>query len=439
MYNAVITTITSVEPLPNSDNLVWSKIAGYDCIMGKEFAKVGKRVALFPPDGQLSEEYAKANDLVAYKDEQGNKKGGYFEANRRVKATRLRGSKSEAYIADIESFKFTGVDLTSLKDGFEFDTLNGIPICNKYYTPATQKAMKNNQKQGKPRKENVFFKKHFDTDQYKSNKKNLLEGAVVYITEKLHGTSARVGRVLDEKDKSGWFSKKYNALAWKFNLPKINTKKMEYDYLIGSRNVVLRNPEEVGGFYAQIGASENFRFVSAGKFKDSLRKGETVYYEIVGYLAETTSIMPSVDTKVLKDKEFEAKYGKRMSYSYRCVPGQFDEYVYRITQTNEDGHIIELPYYQMLARCAELGLKTPPLLVPPFVYDGNLEKLDDIVSSVTEGPSVVDPTHIREGVVVRGEQANGKHFWAKNKAFSFLVLEGHQKSDDNYVDTEEIS
>lgn len=436
-YKAIVTRITNIEPHPNADRLCITKIAGYNVIVGLD-TKEGDRVILFPPDGQLSEVYAENNDLVGYTDpETGERKGGFFEKNRRVKATRLRSMKSEAYIASLDSLAFTGTDLDSLKDGFEFDEINGFKICEKYYTPATRKMMASGKK---IRKSNEHFRKHVDTNQYRVRKGDIQKGALIFLSQKLHGTSARAGFVLDEKKMPlGVFKKVWNATlghVFGYSKAKVVT---EFDHLIGTRNVILDTPDCEKGFYKNVGASEQFRFTAFESFKDLLHKGEIVYSELVGFVDEHTPIMPFVETSKANNKELKKKYGKVMRYLYNCVPGQCDQYVYRITQTSNDGHATELSYYQMVRRVQELGLKTPPLMREPLVFNGNFDELDEIVESLTEGPDIIDDSHIREGVVVRAENPDGTVVFLKNKSFDFLMLEGVIKTDDNYVDLEEIS
>ena len=85
---------------------------------------------------------------------------------------------------------------------------------------------------------------------------------------------------------------------------------------------------------------------------------------------------------------------------------------------------------------SELGLNVVPL-IGRFIYEGDKEDLKTRVESVCEGPDIVDPTHIREGVVVRIE--NGNSFWAmKHKNFEFKVLEDIIK-DAGLEDIEESS
>jgi hypothetical protein len=83
-------------------------------------------------------------------------------------------------------FEYTKAKLNKLEVGYQFDELNGHPICNKYFTPQTLNAMKSGQK--KRPKENAMFARHIDTSQFKRNTNAIPPGAVVYISEKVHGT-----------------------------------------------------------------------------------------------------------------------------------------------------------------------------------------------------------------------------------------------------------
>ena len=434
-YKAIVTRITNIEPHPNANRLRVTKIAGYNVIIGLN-SEVGDRVILFPPDGQLSEIYAEKNDLVGYTDpETGERKGGYFDKNRRVKVTKLRGMKSEAYIASLDSLTFTGADLDSLKDGFEFDELNGFKICKKYYTLATKKMMAAGKKL---RKENKHFRKHIDTSQYRIRKGDIQKGALIILTQKLHGSSQRGGYVLDtNKLPLGIMKRTWDAtLGHIFGYAK-RKEITNFEYLIGTRNVILDTPEK--GFYKNAGANKQFRFAAFETFRSFLHKGEIVYSELVGFVNEHTPIMSFVSTDKTSDKELKKKYGKEMRYLYNCVPGQCDQYIYRITTTSDDGYPVEFPYFQMVTRAKELGVKTPPLMRDPFIFDGNFEVLDEIVENLTEGPDLIDDSHIREGVVIRAENPDGTTVFLKSKSFDFLVLEGVVRDNPDYVDLEEIS
>lgn len=429
-YNAVVARIYT-RPLPGSDNIALGTCQGYQVIVGKNVAD-GTLGVFFEGGGQLSEGYAAANDLVRRKDENGNPAGGYFEENRRVKAVKMRGAKSEGYWCPLESFAYTGADLDKLKEGDQFCELNGYPICNKYMTPETLRAATANQK--KVRKDNVMFAKHIDTEQFKRGINAIPAGAVIFVSEKLHGTSFRVGRVLEETPVVYTGVKKLLAkwLKWP-------TEKTEWTYLNGSRNVVLeKRPEGQEGYYGK----EEFRFNATKGI--TLHKGEVVYGELVGFTETGAPIMSPQDLSSLKDKKIEKRFGKVNTFRYGAANGECKAFVYRITQVNEDGNAVELSWNQMVARARELGL-TPVPIVDKFIYDGDMEALAARVSVLTDGadgtealPSRLDETHIQEGVVVRYESEFGTG-WLKSKGFYFSVLEGILKESDSYVDTEEIA
>lgn len=73
-----------------------------------------------------------------------------------------------------------------------------------------------------------------------------------------------------------------------------------------------------------------------------------------------------------------------------------------------------------------------------FVYDGNKDALDARIQSMLEGSSLIDPTHMREGVCVWVESEHGIKVY-KEKSYSFKLAEGIVKENDSYVDAEEAA
>jgi hypothetical protein len=197
--------------------------------------------------------------------------------------------------------------------------------------------------------------------------------------------------------------------------------------LTGSRNLILENP--VG-----------FRADAANQFIGKLYKGETVFYEIVGYENFDTPIMSTV---TVNDKELKAKYGDKVTYHYGCKNGQHDVYVYRMTLTNEDGHTVDYPWHLVKKRCMEMNVKVVPEMGESFVFatpncnspeavERELALMKEDIEKMVDGPDPVGLTHPREGICVR---LNDRAF--KHKSFTFGVLEGYIKDKDDYVDTEE--
>jgi hypothetical protein len=425
----------------------------------------------FPTDGQLSEEFCQVHDLVRRKDENGNAAGGYLEPGKRnIRAIRLRGEKSDGLYMPISclDYCFDGVPaLCSLSVGDQVSVINGHDICQKYIpvvkTPAGR-TYGNKVKKRKVDTAPTFFE-HEDTAQLAYNLADFRSGDFVEISLKMHGTSQRTGYVpVFQGYSDSWACKVGNAFRHILN--KISGKESyedkhdgdpiyEYDYVTGTRRVVL--DDYSGGFYG----SNAFREQHSEKFRGKLHKGETVYYEVVGFTDTGAPIMGNANNKKLNDKEFIKTYGEETVFSYGCAPNGWNDkdggynsgrcepqsniYVYRMTMTNEDGDVVEYTPDFMRYRCEQMGVKTVPVLFRGILPENNFE--GDVVRDTAErvrllaeayydGPDPIGKTHIREGCVVR--IVNRPKFCAyKHKNFSFKCLEGIVKVEAEMPDIEE--
>lgn len=431
-YEAVVTKIRNIRNHPNADRLNLATASGYQVIVSKN-TKEGTLGIFFPSDGQLSLELCKKNNLHRHKylNEDQKAKGGFFDDNRRVRAQKFRGSLSEGFWTDLNVLEFTGYDLSKLKEGDLLKSLNGIPLCNKYYTRATRKAMSRRGKSSKKGFKALVptFLEHFDTKKLRMVIGKIPEGALLSLSEKCHGTSGRTGHLYQELELNK-FQKIWNSTIGRFG-PSFQNKK--WVVVTGTRRVVLDPCHTVeNGFYEK----EDFRIKIHNQIKESgIPKGFTLYYEIVGFTGSGRLIMSPHD---IKDKELQKKYGNKMVYKYNCDVGTNRVLVYRITHTNEDGHVIELPLHQVLSWCDRLGLEVVPQLHDPFVYDGDQNALMSLCNKLSSGPSVLDLDHIKEGVVVRVD-APGHEYHVKYKSYHFCDMEGIAKNSDKFVDLEEVS
>lgn len=435
MYKAKVVKL-STRPHPNADRLALGYVNGIQVVVGKD-VQDGTIGVFFPCDGQISPEFLKFHNLYRHAElNQDTTKQGYFDDNGRVQAEKLRGERSDGFFCLVSDFAYTGYDLSLLKLGTEFDELNGHKICEKYYTPATRNAMKQTGKRAKMTQADYNFPRHFETEQLQYNLDKVDSGDIVIITEKCHGTSTRIGYVQVERQvKLSFWQRLYNLLP----LPKFATVTRNYELVIGTRNTIAN--------WITPDSSEYYRIELAKPLEGMLKKGEVVYAEIVGFDSFGKHIMNPQGTSKLP--EIKKQYGEIMQYRYGCRwnevgKSQRKMFVYRITQVNEDGYEQELSWYQVKARCQELGLETVHELIEPFIYGYSfaVNPQEDFMNRcdvLVKGNSTLDNTHIREGVVVRVEKANGKMKCYKHKSFEFKVLEGILKQDDNYVDTEEIS
>ena len=486
-YCGFVTTLKNVRPHPNADRMKLADCFGNTVCVGLD-ANENDVVIYFPTDGQLSEEYCAKNDLVRRKDENGKPAGGYLEPGKRnIRAIKLRGEKSDGITMPLDSLAYTGVDLTTLKVGDTITEVNGHPICCKYIprsnTPKTHAGGNRVRKHKDPIA--PLFLEHADTEQLAYNLSAFRPGDEIEITLKMHGTSQRTGYLPVIQPNKVEYDK-----VWKYYVDQLILFKSlnqrfknkfgkpvyDYGYVSGTRRTVLESYE--GGYYG----SDEFREKHSKTFEGKLWKGETVYYEVVGFITNGTPIMANCNNKKLNDKEFIKQYGETTTFSYGCSPTGWSEdsvrgklcpisdmYVYRMTMTNPDGDVVEYTPDFMRYRCEQMGVKTVPVFAKGHIcMDGSVNWVNmvtgedmttaigdevrendpysfefnpgDSVKAVAEqfydGPDPIGKTHIREGVVVR--ILNRPKFTAyKHKNFSFKVLEGIVKAEAVEPDMEE--
>jgi len=207
---------------------------------------------------------------------------------------------------------------------------------------------------------------------------------------------------------------------------KINVIDTHYDYIYSSRKVI-KNSEMNRHYYGVDLWTE-----AGEKFKGRLRKGESVFYELVGFTPEGKPIQKGFD--------------------YKCSSHEYKIYIYRITQTNMDGDVLELSWPQVKSRAMELGLETVP-----EIYFGFAKNLYPVDSQYQWGEGVLQwnknfleylqKTYVcdqdsqfcnnkvpEEGVVLRLELGEGIDCF-KLKSFKFLEFES-KSLDAGTIDME---
>ena len=453
-YQAIITPIQAILPHPNADRLEIAVVANNHVVVGINNYKQDDLVVFFETDGCLSQPYCEANDLYerfAEVDGVRQRVGtGYLDTNGRVRALNLRSYKSNGLAMPLASLAFTGADLSILVEGFAFTTVNNIEICRKYETPATKQARLENKKDKPKLKFSTAFPEHVETENFRRNVQKIPSGATITITEKIHSTSGRAALAYTEQEVyNPLLSTVFNRLNVSTPYPLINkawnwfrqtveekTKQTIKGYMPqnGTRRVVLKKNSGNTGYYG----SDDFRWAVADRLLPFLRKGETLYYEIVGWVAPDRHIMPPHNTAVTGDKKFIKRYGQEITYNYGVPNGTAKAYVYRIAVTNEDGYQWELPWEAVKARCLELGVDYVPEHKVIYNYDPTDLWEDEFLNYVEHlSLQSIFPNQFPEGVVVRVDY-QGKTWFLKEKNWYFLSMEGFSKDKPDYVDTEEI-
>lgn len=461
MYNAYVTRIKNLRKHPNADRLQLGECFGNTVCVSLEYTD-NQLGLYFPCDGQLSVEFAEANNLLRKKDDAGNNCGGYMDPNKRnVTAIRLRGEKSDGLFLPLTCLESFG-DVSTLKEGDVINTFNGHEICCKYIP-------RRNHRQGhvsdgnRTRKKKVdvapLFAEHADTEQLAYNLGAFKPGDEIEITLKMHGTSQRTGYLPVFKG--------YKRTFKDWLLRREGKPIYDWGYVSGTRRTVLDNYD--GGYYG----SNEFREQHSKTFEGKLWKGETVYYEVVGFTHTGAPIMAEGNNEKL-GKDFVKQYGKTTVFSYGCDPEgesfkheyadcwdgmnvrefkpQSDIYVYRMTMTNEDGAIVEYTPDFMRYRCEQMGVKTVPVMwkgiIPAHTGDAAAIRLgQDAGAWIKEkaerfydGSDPIGKTHVREGVVVR--IVNRPKFCAyKHKNHNFKMISGiivNEIADSNVEISDEI-
>lgn len=432
-----VVKVEKLRPHTNADKLQIATFFGNDTCVSLE-TTLGDVGIYFPSDLQLSEEFCVENHMCRKKPD-GTPDTGYLEPDKRnIKAIKLRGEKSDGVFMPLSCLAYTGVNLDDINVGDIITVVNGHEICKKYIPRGRNRNNFANGKGNKTRKKHVpvapLFTEHADTEQLAYNLGAFKPDDEVEITLKMHGTSQRTAYVPVLNG--------YKRTILDKIFKREGTPIYDWDYVSGTRRTVLDDWD--GGFYG----SNAFRKQHHDKFVGKLRKGEEIYYEVVGFTDSGTSIMGKGNNKKL-DKDFVKQYGEETVFSYGCSPDgsdvpQSDLYVYRMTMTNEDGDVVEYSPDFMRYRCEQMGVKCVPefvhVILPNASYFDENHTVGEYVKEMAEqyydGPDPVGKTHVREGVVVR--IINRPKFCAyKHKNYSFKMLEGLIKETAEAPDMEE--
>lgn len=437
MYTAYIYKLkqTDLKPHPKAQDLKLANIYGKQIVIQSVAHGWG---IYFPTGGQLSNELCHFNDLYKDSNLNSDKKStdGYVDKNRRVKAQSFKGKRSEGLWLPIKCLSFIGsVNSTFWTATIAGETYNNedpisavgdYKICQGYVNPQKIKTKKEsiNKKQDKlvP-----SFVSNFNVLNYFRPQTNIPYGSTVIITEQLNGISGRCGYLPVNLRYNDWLSKA------SFGLVNRNPK-WKCKFVIGSSKAIIAIQDEDNSvnYY-----DEDDIYIRAANryFKNRLNRGETVYYEIVGF-DNGKSLAPIYNNLKLEPhlgaidyNKFLKHYGQETTFSYN-LKKDFRVYVYRITQQTPQGPI-DLSWQQLRNRCRKIGCKFVPELYRDIVLSTAKETigisggtLDDLIKKLTSGTSGVFPNHIRKGVCIRIEHGALQPTILKNNSYHYKVLSG---------------
>lgn len=344
-YNGTIVEIKNIIPLEGCDNIQHTNIFGNLVIISKDI-KVGDVGIFFPVETKLSKEYLSENNL--YRDSNKNKdntKKGFFEDNGRIRCVKLRRFPSMGLFMPMSSLEYTGI--TDMNLGDSFNNIGEHHICEKYIVPVRGGSLsKKNKKGRKPKVSKVIdgqFHFHYDSEQLGRNMNMIDPNDIINITYKIHGTSFISSNIICKK--------KLSPIENLLKFIGVDINDTHYDNIYSSRRVIknddIGNPQH---YY-----TEDIWGIVNEELKDYIPKGWTLYGEIYGYTSDGGYIQ--------KD------------YDYGCESEEHAFCIYRITITNPDGIVYEMPMLDVIRWCKANGLNHPPLL-----YHGKAVDLDKSLS-----------------------------------------------------------
>lgn len=187
-----ITKVLEINEHPAADRLELVTIKGWSVVVQKDILHVDDLVIFIPPDSVLPaslHEYLGITKYCAALPKSFNTDA------RRVKAARLRGAVSYGTIMTLASFKDYQIQKLGYSTQYPENTnMKDILGITKWEPPVKST-------QGDVLRDNIDFPKYTSIEHWGNYPDVIKEDEQVVITEKIHGTSNRLGIILDENEK----------------------------------------------------------------------------------------------------------------------------------------------------------------------------------------------------------------------------------------------
>lgn len=387
-YTATVVTISNIIPLENCDNVVATTIFGFQGIVGKD-TKIGDVGIMFPAETQLSEDFCIQNNLFRHneKNKDPNAKG-YIEDNRRIKAVKFRGHASSCLFLPLSSLAYLGLDPAKLEEGDTFDAYKGIEVCKKYERKVW---LPRGNHQAQPKRFNRvdtrFIPEHLDTENYFRNDRNVKPEWDIIVTQKLHGTSIRVGNTI--------VARKLTLLERVAKFFGAKVQESEIDYVYASRKAI----KDVNNPYANHFYETDIWSEEGAKLKGLIPENYILYGELIGFTSDGAAI--------------------QADYTYDLPEKTCALYIYRVAHVNAQGFVSDLSWDQVKEFCVTRNLKHVPEMWrgkhADFKVNDYMEKRysEAYASCVPlSNPKLVD-----EGVCIRVDRMTPYILKAKSPSF----------------------
>lgn len=395
-YLAIVSRITNIKPIENSDKLSTTILNGYNIIV-QNTTKIGDIVVFFPQESCICEQFLSANNEYGISDYEKNtnadeikrlielsenetdenkakelmleakSKVGFFNKYGRVTMLKLRGEYSFGFIMPINSIEKAFPELVGTNwdelVGTEFNYIGDTLFCWKYIPRVKQRSHSTKGEKGSRRHRRFqkrmqsfdriipeMFSRHYETEQIEKSIRDIKPDDVISITVKLHGQSGIFCNILCNRQLTRWEKiKKF------FGFDVATT---EYGNVYSSRNVIKNkeiNKNVTPGYY-----EKDTWYPVNEMLKPYITEGMSVYGEVVGYVDGTERpIQPDHD--------------------YGCEIGEWKFLPYRISTALNDGkkyewNVIEVDEWtkKLLKEHPELSKNIIPF---ELLYHGKFKDL----------------------------------------------------------------
>lgn len=350
--------IREIAKHPNADRLELVTIAGWNVVVQKDVYKPGDMAVYVPVDTILPSKL----------EERLFPPGSKIKLHKsRIRSIRIRGIVSQGMLIPMNELTDYGID--AYGPGEDVAEILGI---TKYEPPSAEIPSHMHVKTSK-KITNPNFHKYTDVENIKWYPNLFNPQELVYISEKMHGTSFRCG----------WFKNEANTL-WK-KVKKFFGLLDEWEFCWGSRNVQIQGKLFHKGYYEE---DLYTKMVKQYDLKNLLPKGFGLYGEIIGD-------------------------GVQKNYTYGCGQGEHRLVVYDIMKDNKYLPFLEKEEYVTMNLAftpeylkdhnnwkdfvtAITAMRLDPV---PLLYCGPYSV--DIVEQMKTGDSVIGGQKVREGCVVK--------------------------------------
>ena len=313
-YCGTVVKIGEILPIEGRDRIVKTMVNGLSIVIGKDEFQTGDVAVYCANETQLHELFLHLNSM--YDDKELNidkEKKGYINKHGRVRVVKLGGVPSYGILLNPTSIAtFLNEPVEDVREYLvkhvneDFDEINGEIFCKVYVPPvkATNRQLSKSERRDKKLARFKMliegsFRQHYDTAQLNKNMHEFSPEDVVYISNKLHGTSAIFANILTNVP-TNWFKRMWRKLFGK------NEYDQKYNIVYSSRNVIKNefiNPKQrAGGFY-----SDDVWGHWAEKLSTYIPKDMCIYCEIVGYTPNGTPIQKGYDYGCLPTDEVKSK------------------------------------------------------------------------------------------------------------------------------------